>query len=101
MTRFILKYYNTNIIIVTIPHRYDLDRNSVVNSEIHAFNRQLIKVSKAYIHVTIVETEIDRKLFTQHSMHLNKRGKEWLSKLLAIQISRMSKIKLRIHIKLP
>jgi lysophospholipase L1-like esterase len=42
MTCFVQKYNNTNIIIVNIPHRYYLDRTSVVNSEIHAFNRQLL-----------------------------------------------------------
>jgi hypothetical protein len=95
MTRFVQKYDNTNIIIVNIPHRYDLDRNSVVNSEIHDFNRQLNKTAKAYSHVTIVETDLNRKLFTQHGMHLNKRGKEWLSKLLATQISKLVKSKVR------
>jgi hypothetical protein len=89
MTRFVQKYSNTNIIIVNTPHRHDLDRTSVVNSQIHAFNRQLFKVVKAYSHVTIVETDLDRKLSTRHGMHLNKRGKEWLSKLLAMQISRL------------
>jgi hypothetical protein len=89
MTHFVQKYNNTNIIIVNIPHRYDMDRTSVVNSEIHAFNRQLLKVAKAYSHVTIVETDLDRKHFTWHGMHLNKRGKERLSKLLATQISRL------------
>jgi lysophospholipase L1-like esterase len=32
MTRFVQKYDNTNIIIVNIPHRYNLERNSTVNS---------------------------------------------------------------------
>lgn len=59
MTCFVQKYDNTNIITINIPHRYDLDRNSVVNSEIHAFNRQLIKVAKAYSHVTIMETKLN------------------------------------------
>jgi lysophospholipase L1-like esterase len=99
MTRFVQKY-NTNIIVVKIPHRYNLNRTLVVNSEMHAFNRQLLKVAKAYSHVTIVETDSDRKLFTQHGMHLNKRGMEWLSKLLATQISRLV-IKLGMHQKLP
>lgn len=36
-----------------------------------------------------METESDRKLFTRHGTHLNKRGKEWLSKSLATQISKL------------
>jgi hypothetical protein len=89
MTRFVKKYINTNIIIVNIPHKYDLDKTSIVNSEIHAFNRQPLKIEKEYSHVTILDTDLDRKLFTQHGMHLNKRGKEWLSKLLATQVNRL------------
>jgi hypothetical protein len=89
VARFVQKYNNTNIIIVNIPHRCDLDRTSVIISEIQAFNRQILKMAKAYSHVTIVDTNLDRKLFTRHGMHLNKRGKEWLAKLLATQISRL------------
>ena len=39
MARFAQKYNKTNIITVNILHRYDLDRTSVINSEIQAFNR--------------------------------------------------------------
>jgi hypothetical protein len=87
--RFVQKHNNTNIIIVNIPHRYDLDRTSVINSKIQAFNRQTLKVVKAYSHATIVDTNLDRKFFTRHGLHLNKRGKEWLAKLLATQINRL------------
>jgi hypothetical protein len=96
MARFVQKYNNTNITTVNIPHRYDLDRTSVINSEIQAFNRQILKVAKAYNHVTIVDTDLDRKLFTRHGMHLNKRGREWLAKLLATQISRLVINKVRV-----
>ena len=89
MARFVQKYNNTNIIIANIPLRYDLEKSSVINSEILAFNKQLIKIEKAYSHVNILETNFDRKLFTRHGMHLNKRGKEWLSKSLAAQISKL------------
>ena len=89
-----------NIITVNIPYRYDLDRTSVINSEIQAFNRQILKVAKAYSHVTIVDTNLDRKLFTQHGMHLNKRDKEWLAKLLATQINRLVIDKVRFAPKI-
>jgi len=36
MTQFMQKYNNTNTIVVNIPHRYDMDRNSVTNLEIQA-----------------------------------------------------------------
>ena len=90
MARFVQQYNNTNIILVNILHRYDLDKTSVINSEIQVFNRQILKVAKAYSHVTIVDTDLDRKFYTRHGLHLNKRGKEWLAKGLAIQINRLA-----------
>ena len=89
MAQFMQKHSNSNIIVVNIPHRYDLDRNSVSNLETHAVNRKLIKMAKVFSHVAIVETDLNRKYFTRHGMHLNKSGKEWLSKLIATQICRL------------
>ena len=89
MAQFMQKHSNSNIIVVNIPHRYDLDRNSVINLEIQAVNRKLNKMAKIFSHVAIAETDLNRKYFTQHGMHLNKSGKEWLSKLIATQICRL------------
>jgi len=57
-------------------------------------------VAKAYNHITIVDTDIDRKLFTRHGMHLNERGKEWLAKLLATRISGLGIDKVRVSQKI-
>jgi hypothetical protein len=92
MTQFMQKYNNNNnVIVVNIPHRHDVDMNSETNLEIQTFNRNLHKRAKAFSHVALVETEFNRKYFIQHGMHLNKSGKEWLSKLIATQISRLVK----------
>jgi hypothetical protein len=37
----------------------------------------------------IIQSNLHRKYFTQHGMHLNKHGKEWLSKQIATQIHRL------------
>ena len=100
MACFAQKYDNTNIIIVNIPHRHDLDRTSEINTEIQASNRLIIKMAKAYNHITIVDTDLDRKLFTRHGMHLNKMGKEWLAKLLVTHISRLWLDKARVFKKI-
>jgi hypothetical protein len=55
-----------------------MDRNSVTNLEIQAFNRKLIKMANVFSHVAVVEIDLNRNYFTQHGMHLNKSGKEWL-----------------------
>jgi hypothetical protein len=57
-------------------------------------------VAKAYSRVIIVDTNLDRKLFTRHGMHLNKRANEWLAKLLATQISRLVINKVRVEPKI-
>jgi hypothetical protein len=66
-----------------------MDRNSVTNLEIQTANRKLNKKAKVYNNVMIIESNLHRKYFTQHGMHLNKHGKEWLSKQIATQIHRL------------
>jgi hypothetical protein len=68
-----------------------MDRNSVTNLKIQAFNGNLNKMAKLFSHAAIIEIDLNRKYFTQHGMHLNKNGKEWLSKLIATQICRTVK----------
>lgn len=61
MTQFMQKHNNRNIIVVNIPHRYDMDKNSVANLEIQTVNRKLNKTAKVFSHVTVVETDLNRK----------------------------------------
>jgi lysophospholipase L1-like esterase len=55
MTQFIQENVHSNIIIVNIPPRHDTGSNSITNLEIHAMNRKLNKIPKAYNNVTIVD----------------------------------------------
>jgi hypothetical protein len=89
MTQSMQKYNNTNIIVVNIPHRHDLAKDSRANFEIQAFNAKLNKISKSFRHVTLVEMDSNRKYFTKHSLHLNNAENEWLAKLIATQIDRI------------
>jgi len=77
---FIKTNNHTNIILVNVPHRYDLMKSSCVNNEIKSFNRKLMKSVRAYQHASILEMSTDRKLFTNHGLHLNGLGKEVVSK---------------------
>jgi hypothetical protein len=63
MTKFMLKYNNTNIILVTIPHRYDLAKDSDFNLEIQAINDKLSKIAKSLMHVAVVELELNSHFF--------------------------------------
>jgi hypothetical protein len=88
MTQFMQKYNNTNITVVNIPHRHELDKAAKTNLDIQAFNKKLNKITKSFRHVALVEIEPNRKYFTRHGMRLNKDGKEWLSKQIVAQISK-------------
>jgi glutathione peroxidase-family protein len=54
MTQFMQKYNNTKLIVVNIPHRHYLAKDSRTNLEIQAFNAKLSKITKSFRHVTLV-----------------------------------------------
>ena len=77
---FINSNNHTNIILISVPHRYDLMQSSCVNNEIRSFNRKLMKTVRAFKHASVLEMTSDRNHFTKHGLHLNGLGKEVLSK---------------------
>jgi len=77
---FIKQHAHTNVIVVNIPHRYDFENNSCLNSinrKINRCNTKLTKLLKIYPHVSLIDTTTDRTHFTKHGFHLNNLGKEW------------------------
>jgi hypothetical protein len=52
---------NTNIILVSVPHRYDLPDWSCVNSEVETLNRKLMELVKPFNHVKIVKVDLERE----------------------------------------
>ena len=83
---YLRRNQQTNCIVMTVPHRFDLDNNSCVNTEIQMYNRKLTKVAKHLNKVTVVNTVTERKFFTRHGFHLNVRRKEIISKKLTTVI---------------
>ena len=102
MTQFLQKYGNTNIILINIPQRHDLHKASRINQEIQAHNIKLGKIATLFSHVTVINPDFNRNLFTNHGLHLNNAGKEGLAKLIATHINKIinesSKTKLAIAI---
>jgi lysophospholipase L1-like esterase len=86
ITDFIQTYNTTNVIIIGIPHRFDLNEESGINIEIRKTNAELKELTNSYSHVSIIETEPNRELFTTHGSHLNKTGKLNMAKLITSQI---------------
>lgn len=89
MTKFMQTYNNTNIAIMNIPHRYDLDNDSKINLAIQKLNSKLKNMTKLFRHVSIVEMDLNRKYYTKYGLHLNNAGKEWLARSIANLINKL------------
>jgi hypothetical protein len=89
---FIVKYSNTNIIIVNLPQRYDQQITSKSNLLIQAFNHKLNNIAKMFNHVSVVEMYLDRRLYTRHGLHMNYQGKEMFAKKVASQIEKFMEL---------
>jgi hypothetical protein len=97
---FCEKLSYVNIIILDIPHRYDLTETFCVNKEIQVFNRKLRKVTKLYKHVKILEVSNNREVFTRHGMHLNREGKRQIVRQMAREIRQITADKVNSTISL-
>ena len=59
---FIETNNHNNIILVTVPPRYDLVQSLCVDSEIKSFNRKLKKMVEVYQHTSVLKMDNDRKI---------------------------------------
>ena len=57
---------NTNIMMITVPHRHDLQETARVNMEKEVFNRKLHTVMKTADNVKIIQANLSRNNFTLH-----------------------------------
>ena len=80
------KNQQTNCLVITVPHRFDINSNSWENFEIGVFNRKLTKRVESLNNVVLVNSPKEREYFTRHGLHLNKRGKEKMAEKLASSI---------------
>ena len=89
VTHFVQNKRNTNVVIMDAPHRFDLEESSCVNKEVKVFNRKLNKVMKRYNHIKVIDTSAKRDHYTQHGLHMNKTGKEWITRKAADIINKL------------
>jgi hypothetical protein len=71
------------------PHRFDLEESSCVNKEVKVFNRKLNKIMKRYNHIKVINMSAKRDHYTQHGLHMNKTGKEWITRITADIINKL------------
>jgi hypothetical protein len=93
MKKVVSNLKHTNLVIINVPHRHDLHESSCLNNAIKTFNRKLMKHMKASNNHHVVEVESDPELYTNHDMHLNCKGKEWVANTVMKIIKDIIKMK--------
>ena len=77
---FVENHKQTNVIVISVPCRYDLEPKSCVNDEVKVYNRKLKKHLKVLDNTCVMEVDSNRGLFTRHSLHMNSKGKEQIAR---------------------
>jgi len=73
---------DTDIVLMGVPHRFELPDTSFVNKEVDSFNNKLKKIVKPFKFATLLKVEQRREHFTRHCMHLNATSKASATKLI-------------------
>jgi len=89
MKNFVSKHNQTNVIVMSVPCRYDLDQKFCVNDEVKVYNRKLKKHLKAFDNTCVLEVHTKRDLFTRHGLHMNPKRKEHMAKKIVMKIQGM------------
>jgi hypothetical protein len=83
---FVRENSHTNVLVMNLPNRLDLEATSCVNQEIKVFNRKLCKHFKVFDCVSTIEVTFERGHYTRHGLHLNTKGKDHSVTLLSSAI---------------
>lgn len=86
---FVDNQIETNIIVMSVPYRHDLEANSCVNHEINVYNNKLKQLLKSCDNACIINVDTDRDIFTRHGLHLNLKGKEKMANTIVKEIEAM------------
>jgi hypothetical protein len=73
--RFVETNNHTNIILMEVPHRYDLIQDLCVNKEAEKFNSRIHKHTKVHENAEVMKVNLDRRGFTKHGQRMNAWGK--------------------------
>ena len=83
---YLFSITNTNIVLFSVPLRYDLHNSASVNRRILKINKKLNKLTKTSPFVSFIYCNNNRNLFTQHGLHRNKLGDNLMITLIANHI---------------
>ena len=74
---------DTNVMLLSVPHRHDLINDLCVNRELKVFSRSLRNRLKCFGKVELIEVVSEREFYTKHGQHLNSRGKVSMASRIA------------------
>ena len=89
ITNYVESRKHTNVLIVSVPTRFDLISTSCANKEVIAYNRKVSKWMKKYEHVKLIDCDLLRRCYTRYGMHMNLTGKELLSQRIMEHIKEL------------
>jgi hypothetical protein len=79
MTNFVNKRKNTNVVIMRMSHRFDLEVLLYADYEVKVFNRKIKKKMKICNHIKIINISSNRKCYAKHGLHMNVMGQKWIT----------------------
>ena len=68
--KFVENHKQTNIIVMSVPCRYDLEPKSCVNDEVKVYNRKFKKKHlKVFNNTCVIEVDSNRDLYVQDTVY--------------------------------
>jgi hypothetical protein len=95
INNFVENHKQTNVIVMSVPCRYDLEPISCVNDEVKVYNRKLKKHLKVLDNTCVIEVDSNRDPFTRHGLHMNSKGKEQIARKIIKTIKVMLNVEKR------
>lgn len=76
-------FEHTNLIMSTIPYRYDLDEDSKENKLIKEINMIIRNLAYKIPHVKVLDIHLfQRRYHTKHGLHINRSGKKKTARII-------------------
>lgn len=76
-------FKKTNLIIASIPYRYDLNHNNKSQKLLQKINKDIRQLSHQYPNVYLLDLYLlERRFHTNQGFHINRKGKIYISKLI-------------------
>ena len=80
LKKYLTKNFHSDILLCTVPHRYDLSMKSIVNMEIMKTNSKIKQLCKVFKNVNILDiSNLGRRFHTSNGQHFNVMGKRYIT----------------------